>query len=66
MLRRIGRSSPSVSALEDDRVHVQVPLFADATMTDTDVIQTSSHRFHGWLLYITDIVQENRIGELME
>ena len=44
---------------------MQVPLFADATMTDTDVIQTPSDRFHRWLLNFTSVVQGYRINELM-
>ena len=44
---------------------MQVPLFADATMTDTDMIQKPSDRFHRWLLNFTSVVQEFRINELM-
>ena len=44
---------------------MQVPLFADATMTDTDVTQTASDRFHRWLLNFTLVVQELRADELM-
>ena len=44
---------------------MQVPLFADATMTDTDVTQTASDRFHRWLLNFTLVVQELRANELM-
>ena len=44
---------------------MQVPLFADATMTDTDVIQTPSDCFHRWLLNFTPVVQGLRINELM-
>jgi len=34
-------------------------------MTDTDVIQTPSDRFHRWLLNMSLLIQEYRIGELM-
>ena len=65
MPRKVGHGYHNISILENGRTNVQVPLFADATMTDTDVIQTPSDRFHRWLLNITSIVQEYRIGELM-
>ena len=54
-----------VSLVENGRTNIQVPLFADASMTDTDVIQTPSDRFHRWLLNMSLIIQEHRIGELM-
>ena len=44
---------------------ILVPLFADATMTDTDIIQTPSDRFHRWLMKISEVIEEYRISELM-
>ena len=37
---------------------VHVPLFAEGSMVDTDVVQTAADRFHRWLLTMTLIVQE--------
>ena len=54
-----------VTLVENGRTNIQVPLFADSTMTDTDVIQTPSDRFHRWLLNMSLLIQEYRIGELM-
>ena len=39
-------------------------LFADASMTDTDVTQTAADRFHRWLLNFTLVVQALRASEL--
>ena len=41
----------------------RVPLFADSSLVDTDMIQTPSDRFHRWLSNFADIVTEYRIGE---
>ena len=58
------RGYNNVSILENSGSQVQVPLFADASMTDTDVTQTAADRFHRWLLNFTLIVQELRASEL--
>ena len=58
------RGYNNVSILENSRPQVQVPLFADASMTDTDVTQMAADRFYRWLLNFTLIVQELRASEL--
>ena len=60
----MGRKPTPVVAVEDSRTR-QVPLFADSSMTDTDVIQTPSDRFHRWLLNMSLLIQEYRVGELV-
>ena len=60
----MGRKPAPVILVENSRAR-QVPLFADSSMTDTDVIQTPSDRFHRWLLNMSLLIQEYRVGELM-
>ena len=41
----------------------RIPLFADNSLIDTDMVQTPSDRFHRWLSNFADLVTEYRIGE---
>ena len=60
----MGRKSAPVVLVENTRVR-QLPLFADTSLTDTDMIQSPSDRFHRWLMNISTLIQEYRAGELL-
>ena len=44
---------------------ILVPLFADAHVTETDVMQTPADRFHRWLMNFSGVIEEYRVSELM-
>ena len=52
------------SILCDSGPWVCVPLYAEGSSIDTDVVQTGADRFHRSLLNMTEVVQELRAVEL--
>ena len=50
-------------ATSSDLTTQQIPLFADNSRIETDMIQTPSDRFHRWLSNFADIITDYRIGE---
>ena len=56
---------PSPVALSEDSRTRRLPLFADESRVDTDVVQTPSDRFHRWLMNFYQLIMEYRIGELI-
>ena len=42
---------------------ILVPLFADAHVTETDVMQTPADRFHRWLMNLLEIIRGYRVSE---
>ena len=67
-LEKMGRKKSPVTGqvvLTENSRAQRLPLFADKSLTDTDVIQTPSDRFHRWLMNFSELIQEYRVGELI-
>ena len=61
----MGRKTAPIILVEGNRAR-QVPLFADSSMTDTDITQTPSDRFHRWLMNMSLLAQQYRVEELVK
>ena len=62
----MGRKEPPVQGqlvFTEETPVQRIPLFADGSSIDTDMVQTPSDRFHRWLSNFADLITEYRIGE---
>ena len=64
MGRKKSPAANRVVLTENSQAH-RIPLFADGSLTDTDIVQSPSDRFHRWLMNFSSLIQEYRVGELI-